>query len=85
MEKKILVVVDDSIYSRRAVEYAVLIDKLIKNNHYILFNVQPTISEYLIRDAHFDKNARLALSEVMERNKKESQRILDDFKEVMIG
>ncbi len=85
MEKKVLVVIDGSVNSRKAVEYAILMDKLIIDIHYILFNVQPAISEYLIKDAHFDKNARVALNKLIEKNKRESQKILDDSKKLMIS
>ena len=84
MKKKILIAVDNSMPSRRAVEYAVLMDKLIKDSYYILFNVQPTISEYLIRDAHFDRHARLSLNKLMEKNRVESEKILNEFKDLMI-
>jgi len=84
MEKKILIVVDNSIYSKMAVEYAALMDGLIKDSRYILFNVQPTISDYLIRDSHFDKNARMALKRLMDENKHESEKILNESKNIML-
>ena len=84
MKKRILVVVDDSIYSKKAVEYAILMNQVIKDCCYILFNVQPTISEYLIRDAHFNKRSRIALNKLMEKNRQESEKLLNEFKELMI-
>ncbi|RLB12648.1 MAG: hypothetical protein DRG39_01345 [Deltaproteobacteria bacterium] len=85
MQKRILIVVDKSGQSRRAVEYAILMDNLIKESNYILFNVQPTVSEYLLHDAHFDKNARLALNKLMDKNRRESEKILNEFKELMVA
>ncbi len=83
MEKKIMALVDDSLYSKRAVEYLALMDNVISEARYILFNVQPTISEYLMRDAHFDKDARIKLNKLREKNKQESEKLLKEYKEVM--
>ena len=84
MEKKIMALVDDSLYSKRAIEYLALMDKVISEAKYILFNVQPTISEYLMRDAHFDKDARIKLNKLREKNKQESEKLLKEYKEVMV-
>jgi len=84
MEKKILVLVDETVYSKRAVEYLILMDKVISGAKYFLFNVQPTISEYLIRDAHFDKDARIKLDKLREKNKQESEKLLRECKELMV-
>jgi len=84
MEKKIMALVDESMHSKRAVEYLTLMDKVILEAKYLLFNVQPTISEYLIRDAQFDKNARAKLNKLKEKNKQESERLLAQYKELMM-
>lgn len=85
VEKKILIVVDGSIHSKKAIEYATLIDDLIVDCNYILFNVQPTISEYLLIESHLDKNVRLRLNRIKEKNKKEAEKILKEAKDFMIS
>jgi nucleotide-binding universal stress UspA family protein len=84
LEKRILVAVDDSAYSRKAVEYAVEMGSVIKDLCYTLFNVQPTISEYLLKDAHVNPKARAALKEVTKKNHVTSTKLLDELKSQMI-
>jgi len=83
LEKRILVAVDDSLYSKKAVEYAAGIITTIPEATFTLFNVQPTISDYLAHDANIDANARAALNEVIAKNEKESQELLDKYKDMM--
>ena len=85
MEKKILIAVDDSTNSRKAIEYAVTMQSVIRESRYILFNVQPTISDYLLHDAHLNKRSRKALNDLMKENRQVSERLLDNFKDLMAG
>jgi len=84
LEKKVLLAIDDSIHSKKAIEYAVKMRSVVTNLSYTLFNVQPTISEYLLYDANIDKKSRSALKEVASKNKKESKKLLEKYKEMMI-
>jgi len=84
LEKQILIAVDDSIYSKKAIEYAVRIGSVIKGLRYTLFNIQPMISEYLAYDAHLDVKARSALKDVVEKNHENSRRLLDGYRSGMI-
>ena len=43
MEKKLLLAVDNSIHSMRAVKYTVRLSFILKASTYTLFHVQPTI------------------------------------------
>ena len=40
MEKKILLAVDDSIHSKHAVQYAVMMSSVVKELTYTLFNIK---------------------------------------------
>ncbi|MBW2144809.1 MAG: universal stress protein, partial [Deltaproteobacteria bacterium] len=60
MEKRILVAIDDSIHSKKAIEYAVKMRSVVTDLSYALFSVQPTISEYLVHDSNIDAKARSA-------------------------
>ncbi len=84
MERKILIAVDDSFYTKKAIDYAVNMAKTVQDLSFVLFNVQPTISEYLTYDANFDKQASSALNEVRKKNKKNSTDLLENLKSVMI-
>lgn len=84
MEKRVLLAVDESAYSRKATEYAVGIDPKVKDLRFTLFNVQPKISEFLLEDARIDDKARKALMDVGKKNEENSKRILKNTKERMI-
>ena len=81
MEKKILITTDGSIYSRKAIEYTVRMESVIKDLNYILLNIQPKISEFLIEDARMDGKARAALKNVISKtNKKNTMLIVIEIK-----
>lgn len=83
MKKKILVAVDGSIYSRKAIEYVVKMESLIKDLNYTLMNIHPKISEFLVEDSRIDGKARSILKEVTARNHENSIRILNNTKSLM--
>ena len=83
MEKRILIAVDGSIYSRKAIEYTVKLESVIKDLNYTLLNIHPKISEFLIEDARTDAKARAALKEVVSKNQENSIKILDESKAIM--
>jgi nucleotide-binding universal stress UspA family protein len=83
VEKKILIAMDGSSYSRKAIEYTVKMESLFKDMHYILLNIQPKLSEFLVEDARQDSKARAALQEVLNKNKENSLNILNESKSLM--
>jgi nucleotide-binding universal stress UspA family protein len=83
VEKRILIAIDGSIYSRKAIEYTVKMESVIKDLNYILLNIQPKISEFLIEDARIDGKARAALKDVTSKNQEDSIRILNESKSIM--
>ncbi len=84
MEKRILIAVDDSFYSRQAIEYAAGMGAMVKDLYYTLLNVQPKISEFLLEDARSDAKARDALKDVTAKNQESSNSILNELKNVMV-
>ena len=84
MKKMILIAVDGSFHSRKAMEYAAGMGSIVKNLEYTVINVQPKISEFLLDDAKMDPKARKALKEVTEKNQENSNNILDESKNIMI-
>ncbi len=83
MEKKILIAVDGSFYARKAIEYTVKMESSIKDLEFILLNIQPKISEFLIEDILTDTKSRSALKDVISKNEKQSLQILDKSKSIM--
>lgn len=84
MEKRILIAVDGSVYSREALEYAAGIGSIVKNIHYTLLHVHPKISEFLLEDAKKDSKAVAALRKVTKKNHEDSQRLLEKSKKIMV-
>jgi nucleotide-binding universal stress UspA family protein len=83
MEKKILIAVDGSFYTRKAIEYTVKMESSIKDLDFILLNIQPKISDFLIEDIVTDAKSRSALKDVLSKNEKQSLQILDKSKSIM--
>ena len=83
MKKKIMVAVDGSIYSRKAIEYVVKMESVIKDLNYTLLNIHPKVSEFLVEDSKISGKARSALKELTARNHENSIRILNDSKSIM--
>lgn len=83
MEKMILMAIDDSIHSKKAMEYAAGIGLIVKDLKYTILNVQPKISEFLLEDARLDSKAKAAIKEIREKNEESSGKILDEAKSIM--
>ena len=84
MEKRILIAVDGSVYSRKAMEYAAGMGSIVKNINYTLLHVHPKVSEYLLEDAKKDPNAMATLRKVTKKNQEDSIRLLDESKNIMV-
>jgi nucleotide-binding universal stress UspA family protein len=84
VEKRILIAVDGSVYSRKAIEYAAGMGSIVKNLHYILLHVHRKVSEYLVEDAKRDPQAIATLKKATKKNQEESIRLLDESKNIMV-
>jgi nucleotide-binding universal stress UspA family protein len=84
MGKKILLAVDDSRHSRNAIHYAVSASAFVKNLHYVIFNVQPTISLFLIEEAQKSFMAKSKLEKVVKKNKEVALKLLENYKNEMV-
>ncbi|MDB9822595.1 universal stress protein [Deltaproteobacteria bacterium] len=84
MGKRILIAVDGSIYSKKAIQYTVKMESVIKDLKYTLINIHPKISEFLIEDARADSKARSALETVTSNNQENSIKVLQESKSIMI-
>jgi nucleotide-binding universal stress UspA family protein len=82
--KKILLAVDDSQYSRQAVSYAVNLSAMVNELHYVLFHVQPVISQFLLDDAKKKAKAQAELDKLKQKSQDRGQQLLSAHKEEMI-
>lgn len=85
MQKKIVIAVDDSIYSKHSVKYAVKISEVIPDISYIIFNVQNSISQYITDEAKKNMRIQKELSKIMRKNEASSRSLLAKYKDLMIG
>ena len=83
MERRILIAVDGSFYTKKAIEYTVKMESAIKNLNFTLLNIQPKISEFLIEDARMDAKAMSALKDIISKNKENSIQTLTECKSLM--
>jgi len=77
MEKRILIAVDDSRHSQKAIDYAVQMSDLVENLHYDLFHIQPMISGFLQEEARKDGQARKQLNRLMQANEKAAMELVE--------
>jgi len=85
MNKKILLVVDGSIHSIHAVTYAVRMSSVVQDLTYMLFYVQPTISQFLLDEAETDLKVRAELKRVIRKNTEFARDVLEKHKTRMVG
>jgi nucleotide-binding universal stress UspA family protein len=83
MEKKILVAVDDSLPSRRAVEYAGRMSAVIPGLRLTLLHVQPAISRFLLEEAESNPATRAQLKQLLARNAEAGAAVLDRNREFL--
>lgn len=84
MEKKILIAVDDAAHSRRAVDYAASLSTVVDNLSYILFHIQPSISQYVMDEARHDAMADIQLTKMLKKNREKARGLLDQYQARMI-
>jgi len=84
MKKKILIAVDESIHSKKAIDYVVNVSGIIQSLHYTIFNVQKSISQFLIDEAEKNSKIMQELLKVIKTNELTSFKILEKYKDFMI-
>lgn len=85
MEKKVLVAVDDSRYSENALRYAAGLVGAVKDLKFVLFHVQPMISQYLVDEARTKPGAGAELQKLMNKSHQAAQALLQKDKELMVS
>ncbi|MGA8019385.1 MAG: universal stress protein [Desulfobacterales bacterium] len=84
MLKKIMIAVDDSLQSKNAVRYIARLSARLETLNYVLFNAQPMVSQFLVDEAKKNVDSQKELRAVMERNATTSQKMLDNYRLLMI-
>ena len=84
MKKKILLAVDDSIYSKYAVVYAANMSSITGRLHFTLFHVLPTVSQFLLDEAKTDFRAKSEIKKIMLKNQEKAHRFLNNYKEQLV-
>ncbi len=85
MQKKIVIAVDDTIYSKNSIKYVVKISDVIPDSLYNLFNVQASISHFLLDEAKKNMKVQNELSKIIKRNESASHALLGKYKDIMIN
>ncbi len=84
MNKEILIAVDDSIHAKLAIKYASSLDCVINDLSFVLFHIQPTISDYVIGEANQSTDAYRKLKEKERKNGNDAEKLLEKFKGHML-
>jgi len=85
MEKKVLIAVDDSRHSENALRYAAGLYEAVKPLKFVLFHVQPTISQYLIDEARTKPSANAQLKKLMLKAHGAAEELLAKGKALMVS
>ncbi len=82
--KKILLPADDSIYTVQAMQYMATMAPVFQDAGYILFYVQPKISDYIREESQKDPKAMEELKKFNHRNEALGKELLEDLKKRMM-
>jgi len=85
MEKRILIAVDDSRHSKKAIHYAAQMSARVENLHFDLFHIQPMISSFLQEEARKDGQARKQLNRLMQANERAAMQLVEAYRDEMVG
>jgi nucleotide-binding universal stress UspA family protein len=85
MQKKVLIAVDESRHSENALRYAAGLSESVRELKFVLFHVQPTISQYLIDEARSKPSAHAELKKLMKKGHQAAQMLLQKDKALMVS
>ena len=83
MQKKILLAVDNTLPSQRALDNAIHLSFIIDELHYVLFHIQPMISLFLQDEARKSSLARKQLDKIVNKNRQAAEKLLDNYRHQM--
>lgn len=85
MEKKVLIAVDDSRHSENALRYAASLRETVSDLKFLLFHVQPTISQYLLDEAKQKPSAYNELQKLMRKSNQAAHTLLEKDKLLLMS
>ena len=81
MKKKVLIAVDDSRHSENMLRHAASLTQSVTQLKFVLYHVQPTISQYLVDEARTKPRANAELETLMQKNHASGRALLEKQKE----
>ena len=84
MNKKIVIAVDSSQPSKRALDYAVQMSTSIPDLHYVLLHIQPMVSLYLKEETRTSVLARKKMEKILNENERLAHALLDGYRSDMM-
>jgi nucleotide-binding universal stress UspA family protein len=84
VDKKILLAVDESIYSKYAIVYASKFASMSSRLNFVLFHVLPAISQYMIEEAETDFSTKAELRKIVKKNEEKAKNFMANYKEQMV-
>ncbi len=84
MNKKIVIAVDSSQPSKRALDYAVQMSTRIPDLHFVLLHIQPMVSLYLKEEARTSVLARKKMEKLLNENERLAHALLDGHRSDMM-
>jgi hypothetical protein len=84
MEKKMLIAVDDCVYSKRAVTYAARISSAATDITYTLFNMLPLIPRIFMDMAETDPEVKAEVNEIVRKDTEAAGCVVEEFKDLMV-
>jgi nucleotide-binding universal stress UspA family protein len=83
MKKKVLIAVDPSVHTRSALQYAAQITGEVREAAFVLFHVQPRVSDYLAEEAAKSAKGRAELESLNRKNKEDARSLLADLRQLL--
>jgi nucleotide-binding universal stress UspA family protein len=85
MNKKIVIAIDSSQPSKRALDYVVQVSTRIPDLQFVLLHIQPMVSLYLKEEARTSVFAKKKMENISNENKRLAHALLDGYRRDMIG
>lgn len=85
MQRKILIAIDDSAYTKKCFVYVSGLFSKTPEFHCTLLHLQPQVSQYLLDEAGTDPWASMELKRIIKKNTQAAEKLAAEAKAAMIG
>ncbi len=83
-KKKILVAVDDSVHSQNALRYVARTAETVPDLNYVLLNVLPAMSQFMLAEAQRNQTTRTKLNQMAARDQEHGQQMLQTHQQQLV-